>query len=140
LALLADINEQAGKAVQAAIEAEGGRAAFRKLDVSDPASCAALAEAWIGEHGRIDGLVNNAAIFSTISMKPFWEITVAEWDRLMAVNLRGPWLLTSALLPGLRAAQSASIVNIASDAVWMGRGGYLHYIASKGFVRACFLL
>ena len=52
----------------------------------------------------------------------------------MAVNLRGPWLLTSALLPGLRAARGASIVNVASDAVWLGRPGYLHYVASKGGV------
>jgi NAD(P)-dependent dehydrogenase (short-subunit alcohol dehydrogenase family) len=78
--------------------------------------------------------VNNAAIFSTITMRPFWEIPVEEWDRLMAVNLRGPWLLTSALLPALRAAHGASVVNVGSDAVWLGRPGYLHYIASKAGV------
>jgi 3-oxoacyl-[acyl-carrier protein] reductase len=52
----------------------------------------------------------------------------------MAVNLRGPWLLTGALLPALRAAQGASVVNVASDAVWLGRPGYLHYVASKAGV------
>lgn len=134
IALIADLNEEAGKNVQAEVEAEGGRAVFGRLDVSDPESCAAFAETWIGEYGHIDGLVNNAAIFSTIAMKPFWEIPVDEWDRIMAVNLRGPFLVTSALLPGLRAAGSASIVNISSDAVWLGRGGYLHYVAGKAGV------
>jgi 3-oxoacyl-[acyl-carrier protein] reductase len=67
-------------------------------------------------------------------MRPFWEIPIEEWDRLMAVNLRGPWMLTSALLPGLREARGASVVNVASDAVWLGRPGYLHYVASKGGV------
>lgn len=134
IVLLADLNEEAGKNVQAEIEADGGRAAFRHLDVGDADSCAALARAWIDEYGRIDGLVNNAAIFSTIAMKSFWQIPVAEWDRIMSVNLRGPWLLTAALLPGLRAARSASVVNISSDAVWLGRGGYLHYVASKAGV------
>jgi NAD(P)-dependent dehydrogenase (short-subunit alcohol dehydrogenase family) len=102
--------------------------------VGDPASCATLAGTVQQEFGAVHGLVNNAAIFSTIRMRPFWEIPVEEWDRLMAVNLRGPWLLTSALLPALRAARGASVVNVASDAVWLGRPGYLHYIASKGGV------
>jgi 3-oxoacyl-[acyl-carrier protein] reductase len=133
-AIVADINEQAGKQVVTDIVASGGRAAFQRLDVADPDSCAALAEFATSEFGAVHGLVNNAAIFSTITMRPFWEIPVAEWDRLMAVNLRGPFLLTSALLPALRAAGEASVVNVASDAVWLGRSGYLHYIASKGGV------
>lgn len=133
-ALIGDLNEDAGTRVVEEIQAGGGRAEAFGLDVGDADSCAAAAHAWTKAYGRVDGLVNNAAIFSTISMKPFWEITVAEWDRLMAVNLRGPWLVTSALLPALRAASTASVVNIASDAVWLGRGGYLHYVASKAGV------
>lgn len=133
-ALIGDIDTAAAARVASEIEADGGRAVATPLDVGDPESCAAAAESWLAAHGRVDGLVNNAAIFSTITMKPFWEIPVAEWDRLMAVNLRGPWLVTSALLPALRAARSASVVNVASDAVWLGRGGYLHYVASKAGV------
>lgn len=105
------------------------------LDVADPASCAALAESVGERYGRVDGLLNNAAIFSTIEMKPFWQISLDEWDALMAVNLRGPWLLTSALVPLLRESPSASIVNIGSDSVAEGRKGYLHYTASKGGVQ-----
>jgi NAD(P)-dependent dehydrogenase (short-subunit alcohol dehydrogenase family) len=129
--VLADINAENGEKVAAEISGQGGRARFVRLDVSDPASCAALAQTVGDKYGAVHGLVNNAAIFSTITMRPFWEIPVEEWDRLMAVNLRGPWLLTTALLPALRAAGDASVVNVASDAVWLGRPGYLHYVASK---------
>ncbi|MCU1605767.1 MAG: 3-oxoacyl-[acyl-carrier protein] reductase [Modestobacter sp.] len=132
--VIADLNEEKGAAVVAELTDGGGCARFVHLDVGDPASVTALATTVEGEFGAVHGLVNNAAIFSTIQMRPFWEIPVEEWDRLMAVNLRGPWLVTSALLPALRAAGGASIVNVGSDAVWLGRSGYLHYIASKGGV------
>ncbi|GAB2703895.1 SDR family NAD(P)-dependent oxidoreductase [Nocardia thraciensis] len=109
-------------------------ASHHLADVADPDSCRALAAELDGRYGRVDGLINNAAIFSTLRMKPFWEIAPEEWDRLMAVNLKGPWLLTSTLLPLLRRSDAASIVNIGSDAVQLGRSGYLHYVASKGGV------
>jgi len=131
-AVIADINFQAGERVTAEITDAGGTAVFHPLDVADPDSCAALAGFVDREFGSLHGLVNNAAIFSTIIMRPFWEIPMEEWDRLMAVNLRGPFLLTGALLPALRAADDASVVNVASDAMWLGRSGYLHYVASKG--------
>jgi NAD(P)-dependent dehydrogenase (short-subunit alcohol dehydrogenase family) len=140
-AIIADINADAGKVAAEEITAGGGAARFVALDVADPDSCAALASSVGEEFGAVHGLVNNAAIFSTIEMRPFWEIPVAEWDRLLAVNLRGPWLLTAELLPALRRASEtsaggASVVNVSSDALWLGRPGYLHYIASKGGVSA----
>lgn len=134
--VIADLNHEKGAAVAAELACDGATARFVHLDVGDQTSVTAFAETVIGEFGAVHGLVNNAAIFSTIQMRPFWEIPVEEWDRLMAVNLRGPWLVTSALLPALRAAGGASIVNVGSDAVWLGRAGYLHYIASKGGVAA----
>ena len=103
--------------------------------MADRSSCREFAAGLTETHGRVDGLVNNAAVFSTIAMKPFWEITDEEWDRVLAVNLRGPWLLVSELLALLRRADAASVVNIGSDAVAMGRPGYLHYVASKGGVQ-----
>lgn len=136
--VVADLNEEKGAAVAAELSTGRARAQFVRLDVSDPASVTAFAERVTSEHGAVHGLVNNAAIFSTIQMRPFWEIPTEEWDQLMAVNLRGPWLVASALLPALRAGaaagRGASIVNVGSDAVWLGRSGYLHYIASKGAV------
>jgi NAD(P)-dependent dehydrogenase (short-subunit alcohol dehydrogenase family) len=133
-AVIADINTESGEKVAAEITEAGGNACFHHLDVGDQASCAAFAEFVNREFGSLHGLVNNAAIFSTIVMRPFWEIPVEEWDRLMAVNLRGPFLLTTALLPALRLGGDSSIVNVSSDAVWLGRTGYLHYTASKGGV------
>lgn len=132
--VVADIDEEKGDKVAADIREQGGESRAHRLDVGDPGSCTALADVVIAEFGVVHGLVNNAAIFSTIQMRPFWEISVNEWDRVLAVNLRGPWLLTGALLPGLRAAGGASVVNVASDAVWLGRSGYLHYVASKAGV------
>ena len=129
--VIAEINGERAAAVAAEIEADGGQAVSLPLDVGSQENCQKLGESLLERFGRVDGLVNNAAIFSTIKVKPFWEISVQEWDTLLAVNLRGPWLLTTALLPALRAAGNASIVNISSDSVWLGRGGYLHYVASK---------
>lgn len=129
-----DVNEKGGQSLVDDIQAGGGKALFQRLDVADDASCQELAGILADQFGRVDGLVNNAAIFSSIQMKPFWEITTEEWDRLMAVNLRGPWQVTKALLPLLKASGAASVVNVASDAVLLGRPGYLHYVASKGGV------
>jgi 3-oxoacyl-[acyl-carrier protein] reductase len=81
-------------------------------------------------------LVNNAAIFSTITMKPFWEITTDEWDGLQAVNVRGVWLAAKAVVPQMRRQGSGRIINISSGVIFMGRTHYLHYVASKGAVFA----
>ena len=69
-------------------------------------------------------------------MKPFWELSVSEWDALMAVNLRGVWLASKAVLPSMRDAGGGSIVNISSSVIWLGRPNYAHYVASKGGVFA----
>ena len=136
--VVADLDAEKGAAVVADLVDTGGAASSVPLDVGDAASVTSFAETVASEFGAVHGLVNNAAIFSTITMRPFWEIPPGEWDRLMAVNLRGPWLVTSALLPllreGARSGHGASVVNVGSDAVWLGRSGYLHYIASKGGV------
>lgn len=113
-----------------------GKAVAHVVDVTDRDSVEGLARRLEEDFGSLDGLVNNAAVFSTIEMKPFWEITDGEWEGLMAVNLKGPWLLASVLLPLLRKSACASVVNIGSDAALMGRQGYLHYVASKGGVTA----
>jgi NAD(P)-dependent dehydrogenase (short-subunit alcohol dehydrogenase family) len=132
--VFADRNLDGAKSAAADVTGPGTALAVA-LDVSSADACQELADQVGGEFGRVDGLINNAAVFSTITMKPFWEITEAEWDLLMAVNLKGPWLLVSKLLPHLRASGGASVINIGSDAVQMGRTGYLHYVASKGGVQ-----
>lgn len=132
--VLVDVNEDKVAAAAAELAARGHSAVAETVDVSDETSCTAFAERLRGRYTAVHGLVHNAAIFSTIDMKPFWEISVLEWDLLMAVNLRGPWLLTKALLPLLSEAGGASVVNVSSDSLWLGRTGYLHYVASKAGV------
>jgi NAD(P)-dependent dehydrogenase (short-subunit alcohol dehydrogenase family) len=132
--LVADVLD--GAATIASIEAAGGRAMFHKTDVSNAASVAAMAQAAMSAFGRIDVLVNNAAIFASLEKKSFLDIESDEWDRLMAVNLRGPFECVKAVAPHMIAAKSGRIVNIASGTVFKGQTGFLHYVTSKGGVVA----
>jgi 3-oxoacyl-[acyl-carrier protein] reductase len=129
--VVAELNADKGQAVAAEVNGQ-----FIRTDVADEASCNALAATTVDRFGRLDLLVNNAAIFSTLKMRPFWEIPTAEWDELMAVNVRGVWLAAKAVVPQMRKQASGRIVNIASGVIWMGRANYLHYVASKGAVLA----
>ncbi|MCL6592431.1 MAG: SDR family oxidoreductase, partial [Alicyclobacillus sp.] len=92
------------------------------------------------EWGRVDVLVNNASIFSTIKMKPFEEISLAEWNQVMRVNLTGVFLCSQSVVPLMRRQRRGRIINIASGTVLNGRPNYLHYVSSKaavaGFTRA----
>jgi NAD(P)-dependent dehydrogenase (short-subunit alcohol dehydrogenase family) len=132
--VVAEINAEKGKAVAGEVQSAGGKSLFVAADVSSEASCHAMAQAASEKFGRIDILVNNAAIFSTIKMKPFWELTEAEWDQLMDVNLKGPWLAAKAALPAMRKQGGGAIINISSAAYLLGRPNYIHYVASKAGV------
>ncbi|HTY55771.1 MAG TPA: 3-oxoacyl-ACP reductase family protein [Candidatus Binataceae bacterium] len=132
--VVAEINAEKGKSVVGEVQSAGGKALFVAADVSDESSCQAMAKAAADKFGRIDILVNNAAIFSTIKMKPFWELTEAEWDQLMNVNLKGTWLASKAVLPAMRKQGGGSIINISSAAYLLGRPNYIHYVASKAGV------
>jgi 3-oxoacyl-[acyl-carrier protein] reductase len=127
--VIAELNADKGQSV--ANEVKG---LFVRTNVADEGSTQAMARQVVDACGRVDILVNNAAIFSTIKMRPFWELSVAEWDELMAVNVRGVWLAARAVVPHMRKQGSGRIVNISSGVVLMGRPNYLHYVASKGAV------
>jgi NAD(P)-dependent dehydrogenase (short-subunit alcohol dehydrogenase family) len=118
------------------IERNGGQAIAVKVDVSDDASCQAMAAAALKRFGRIDGLVNNAAYFREVKLTEFENIDAAVWDRTFAVNVKGVWLASKAVLPAMREQGSGSIVNIASVVAVAGQPGYLHYVGSKGAVLA----
>ena len=119
--MVAELNEATGKAVAEELAAAGGHGLFVRTDVADEASCREMAAAAVRQFGRIDVLVNNAAVFATIEMKPFWELSVAEWDQLMAVNARGVWLASKAVVDQMRQQGSGRIINISSGVVFMGR-------------------
>jgi NAD(P)-dependent dehydrogenase (short-subunit alcohol dehydrogenase family) len=104
--------------------------------VSDAAAMRALAQEATARFGRIDVLVNNAAVFATLAPRPFEDIPDAEWDRVMAVNVRGVWNAVRAVTPTMRTQGSGRIVNVASAIVAKGTAMLLHYVTSKGAVVA----
>jgi NAD(P)-dependent dehydrogenase (short-subunit alcohol dehydrogenase family) len=118
-------------------DADGLDVTHLRADVSDEASWRDLVAATVDRHGRIDALVNNAAVYQGLGAKrPFTEITVDEWDRVMAVNTRGVWLGLRAVHPVMKAQGRGRVVNIASSTVHMGVPYFAHYTASKGAVIA----
>jgi NAD(P)-dependent dehydrogenase (short-subunit alcohol dehydrogenase family) len=123
-----------------AINAVGGRAIALTCDVSDETSTREATAAAIKSFGRIDVLVNNAAIYSGLQPKPMIDIEVEEWDRVMAVNTRGTFLATKAVVPQMMAQGSGKIINISSATVHRGARGLSHYVTSKaaviGFTRS----
>ncbi|MGH1491125.1 MAG: SDR family oxidoreductase, partial [Acidimicrobiales bacterium] len=106
-----------------------------QVDIGDPASVVALAERVLAD-GPIWGLVNNAGLADAVGGRYFWELETEDWDRLHQINTRGPWLVSKAFTPSLRAAGAGRIVNIASDAALYGSPRLSHYIASKGALLA----
>ena len=138
--VIADIDEQAGRQAARSITEQGGRARFVPTDVSSESSTAALAAAALAEYGAIHILVNNAAVFRNLTLRPIEELPGDEWDRVLAVNLRGPFNACKAVLPQMKRQGRGKIVNISSNTVFSGGPGMSHYVASKagviGFTRS----
>ena len=130
-----DINNFELAAAQIA-KASGARTLGLQVDVSKEEDVARMAKETMKAFGRIDILVNNAALFSTLKLKPFEEIEVAEWRRVMDVNTLGIFLCCRACAPHMRAGGYGRIINLASGAPLKGVPLFLHYIASKGAVIA----
>jgi 3-oxoacyl-[acyl-carrier protein] reductase len=118
-------------AVVEEIGARGGEALATQVDVADDASTRAMAAAAVDAFGRIDVLVNNAGYFTQIRKKPFDEIEIDEWDHAFAVNVRGTWLATRAVVPTMKARRYGKVINTSSTTVPSGITGFLHYVASK---------
>ena len=132
--VIADLNLSQAELVRDEIVAAGGEAIAVETDVSNEASCVACAAAAVEKFGRIDVLVNDAAIFAKLVRRPLWEIEVAEWDSVFGVNVRGMWLMMKAVHPTMRDQKSGSIINISSNTFLSGVSGFAHYVASKGAV------
>ena len=129
--VIAERNTDKAAAVSAEIMKAGGTALAVETDVADEASVKEMVEVADDEYGRIDVLINNAGIFSTLAMRPFDQIPLDEWEQVLRVNLTGPFLCARAVLPAMRRAKWGRIINVASGAVRLGRPHYLHYIATK---------
>ncbi|MBI4529040.1 MAG: glucose 1-dehydrogenase [Deltaproteobacteria bacterium] len=132
--VVADIQEDEAKKVAAEIQQEGGEALAVPVDVTSFDKTRAMAEATLQKYGRIDVLVNNAALYSAIKKKPFSEIPEEEWDRVMAVNLKGLFLCAKAVYPAMKKQGKGKIINISSGTALGGTPFYLHYVTSKGGV------
>ena len=117
-------------------KAAGARTLGIQTDVSSEDDVARMASETVKAFGRIDILVNNAAVFSTLELKPFEEIGVAEWRKVMDVNIMGVALCCRACVPHMRKGGYGRIINLASGAPLKGVPLFLHYISSKGAVIA----
>src|SRR6185503_17576406 len=135
----ADIDEPAAKAVAAAIQKDGGTALGLGTDIASEQATEALAKTVLDQFGAIDVLINNASLMSVLQRRSWLEIPVEEWDRVMAVNLRGMFLCCRAVFPAMKAQKRGKIVNISSSRVFEGSPNRLHYTTSKagvvGFTR-----
>ena len=120
----------------AKVQQAGGEALGVTADVASEQSTEAMAAQTVQHFSRIDILVNNAAIYGGLQLTPFEQIPEAEWDRVMAVNVKGIWLCCKGVIPTMKQQGKGKIINISSDTIWMGVPLFLHYVASKGAVFA----
>jgi NAD(P)-dependent dehydrogenase (short-subunit alcohol dehydrogenase family) len=134
--MIADIEEGAALAKSICDECGQGAATSLVSDVSDEAAVKALVAEALKRLGRIDILVNNAALYAKLSPRNFDEWDVATWDKVMAINVRGPWLMVRHVSPHMIAQKSGKIVNIGSGTVYKGVPRMLPYVVSKGAITA----
>jgi NAD(P)-dependent dehydrogenase (short-subunit alcohol dehydrogenase family) len=113
----------------------GGEAVFVKTDVNNEAECIALAKAAVERFGRIDILINNAAIFGSIVLKPFIEVSSEEYKKVIEVNTSGAFHCMKAVFPYMK-GKGGKIINISSASILEGIPGMPHYVASKGAIMA----
>ncbi len=138
---IAEIDGAASRAVAGSLVQQGFKAIAIETDVSQWKSVEAMARRTADEWGRIDILINNAAIFATVPMSraPFDKIDPEEWDRMMAVNVKGTWLACRAVVPFMKKNGYGKIVNISSGTALKGSASRIHYVTSKagilGFTR-----
>ncbi len=135
--LLPDISLERAQMVAKEIQAKGGKAEAMEMDVSDESATKTMAEKVIQLYGRVDILLNNAAMFYGLERKPWDAWTVQEWDQMFEVNVRGTWLCCKAIAPFMIKQSKGKIINIGSGIFKSRRGHFLlHYACSKGAVIA----
>lgn len=128
----ADLSEEGVAPTAEAIIAAGCEAIAVGVDVTNPAEIDRMAAAALDRWGQVDILVNNAGLYASLSRRPFYELSAEEWDQVMAVNLKGPWLCARAVYPAMKKQGYGKIINIASATFFSGSPLWSHYVASKG--------
>ncbi len=118
------------------ISAQGGEALALRADVVDPQSIEEMVRNTVDRFGRVDILVNNAALFGELERRPFDQIPLDEWDRVMMVNVKGLFICCRAVLSSMKLQKKGRIINISSGTVLQGTPWFLHYVTSKGAVVA----
>lgn len=130
--VIADITP--ADALIADVEALGGTAVYIETNVTDEAAVASMVGETVEKFGRLDVLVNNAALWVNIPAKPILDIPLEEWNRVLDVNINGMFLCTKAVVPQMRAQGYGKIINISSGRALKGYTNLLHYDTSKGAV------
>ena len=134
--VLIDLLEAEGRSAAAELVAGGAQAEFHRCDITRYDALLALMDMIRARWGRLDGLVNNAALATQLAGRTFDQIDEASWERVMEINVKGTWLVTKAAAPLLKAAKPGRVVNMASDTALWGADLFLHYITSKGAIIA----
>jgi NAD(P)-dependent dehydrogenase (short-subunit alcohol dehydrogenase family) len=132
--VIADVDK--GTAIVEEIKRSGGEALDVPTDVAEEKSCNEMVAKTLAAYGRLDILVNNAAVFTSLTRQPFTEISVEVWDKVMAVNTRGVFLASKAAVAPMKDRKYGKIINIATGRFFQGVPNFLHYDASKGAVIA----
>ena len=127
--VIADMNAAGAAETVALVESEGVKAIAVSVNVADKASCEAMVQSTLDAFGSVDVLINNAAIYATLERSDFWDIDPDEWDKVMAVNVKGPWLASAACYKHM---DGGAIINIASATFFSGSPLWMHYVTSKG--------
>lgn len=125
-------------AVAAAREISAGNAKAIGVvcDISDPTACNAMAAEALKAFGRIDALVNNAGLYSSLKLTEFTEISPEEWQRVLNVNVMGQAFASAAVVPAMQEQGGGAIINMSSGTPFKGVPYLLHYVASKGAINA----
>jgi 3-oxoacyl-[acyl-carrier protein] reductase len=132
--VVSDILEKEAQQTADLIKVKGGSALSLNVDVTSEEDTLRMAAEAVREFGRIDVLVNNAGLYYGITRKLFTEIPLEEWDRMMAINVKGSWLCARAVFPQMKKQGKGKIINVASESVFAGSKNLSHYIASKAAV------
>lgn len=134
--MIADIADGKSLAAEIAGRYAPDSVAAAKCDVSDEKQVKKLVEDTLDRFGQIDVLVNNAAIYATLTPRSFGEWDAELWDKVMAVNVRGPYLMVRYVAPHMMKRRAGKIINVASGAAYKGVPRMLPYVTSKGAVIA----